>query len=556
MLPHRTGGETAQPRGDSNPCAIGKAAHSDILLIVTEHRAGDRLVDAAVARHPPCQQFERVGADLGEIVQLELDEQRRVGVSGGRGVTLHHQAADPAAAVVFQSADGLDDLLLLQRIIEAADAVPAAPQRPLAGEIHLADASRAAGQRMVARITVAGVQHLGEVRLPARPDDEALGLAIARIVLPGSIPIGARHDTAGQRREEVRGAARTRRFARQRDMLLGEVIALPNHAAHVLLSALRIDQPRGQRGGQLVGVGDAIDAGIDVVGKDGAEIEIHQARIENGNLVLRTLRHQQIEQPRLQRLGQPLAEPVEAAFEGEPGIDAENRQVAHDGVGADGGLPLEIVARRVQADFRREMPGRRLQRQRQLRIQRQAATDVERGVIEVHVFAGEGEGRPAEELRPVRNHGDLRQALIGLDHGRQGRVLQRLVGLHVHRGRAPPAAVVQHALAQQVALRGLGDARAEVAQVGAVRNAAEIQQAAEAMPEVGMQVQDRIAVAIAVFQAVVRQPLDARLPLISIVQVAELAIDLQAPLGHQARRNGHVHVRRNVPVVGQRELDA
>jgi hypothetical protein len=210
----------------------------------------------------------------------------------------------------------------------------------------------------------------------------------------------------------------------------------------------------------------------------------------------------------------------------------------------------------MQPQLGRDVPSRSLQGQGQLGIQGRASAGVQGRVIEDHILAVECESRAAEEFRAVRRQGELRHALVGLHDRRQGGILQRLIRLHVGCGRPPATTIRDHSLAQQVALRSLVDAAAQIPEIGAIRDPVDIQRAAETVAQIVVGVQERVAIALPVGQAVVRQQLDMRHAAVVVVQITEVGVDLQAALGHQTGRDRHVHVGRDVPVIGQGEFDA
>src|SRR5581483_10266894 len=92
---------------------------------------------------------------------------------------LDHDARYPATRIVFDPGQRFDDSLVARRVVEAPDAVPAAPQRPLRGDVDLRD--------LVAQVAVAEIHRMQRTGLIAAREREALGPCVARVVLLGRL---------------------------------------------------------------------------------------------------------------------------------------------------------------------------------------------------------------------------------------------------------------------------------------------------------------------------------------------------------------------------------
>src|SRR5690606_4477941 len=143
----------------------------------TEHPVGGGVVDLAIAWHAALDQAERVGADAGEVVEFELDEDGVGDVVLVDGEAVHRGAEHPAATVVFQAGDGFGDAVVLERMRHAADTVPVARDRPLAGDIDVFQADNVGVDWKVGRVSVAEVQRSGKAGLIADAGIQALGAA-------------------------------------------------------------------------------------------------------------------------------------------------------------------------------------------------------------------------------------------------------------------------------------------------------------------------------------------------------------------------------------------
>src|SRR5207244_5290589 len=148
------------------------------------------------------------------------------------------------------------------------------------------------------------------------------------------------------------------RGGRQPDALVLEVIALSDRSAEGLLSAA-LQEARRQRQGGLVGVAEAVAAREPVLREKLRVVEVGERGIEERHLVLVAERHPYVEQPRLERLRQVLAEPARVALEDEPAVGAEpGDRGVRPGLLA-GIEALEVVADVAQPRLRRAEPPRR-----------------------------------------------------------------------------------------------------------------------------------------------------------------------------------------------------
>src|SRR5260221_128407 len=98
------------------------------------------------------------------------------------------------------------------------------------------------------------------------------------------------------------GTIRTGRLRRERDFLWPEVIALAQRKSQFFVTAVRIDQPAGNRPGNLVRVIDAVATRKLVLGEKLGEIEIGLRSIEIRQLILRTKWDVDVVEARLKRL--------------------------------------------------------------------------------------------------------------------------------------------------------------------------------------------------------------------------------------------------------------
>ncbi len=88
---------------------------------------------------------------------------------------------------------------------------------------------------------------------------------------------------------------------------------------------MRVDQTRADGGGELVGVGDAILAGVAVAREQFRKVEVRLAGVEHRQTVLGVVGHVQVEQLRLQGLQRAA---VGDALEVQAAFAADHRQRA------------------------------------------------------------------------------------------------------------------------------------------------------------------------------------------------------------------------------------
>ena len=104
------------------------------------------------------------------------------------------------------------------------------------------------------------------------------------------------------RRQQIALVAGARGFAGQRDLLVGEVVALPDGGAQALGAGLLVEDAGRERERQLVRIDDPVVARVDVLREELRIVEVGQRTVEVGQLVLRAERYVGVIQPRLERL--------------------------------------------------------------------------------------------------------------------------------------------------------------------------------------------------------------------------------------------------------------
>src|SRR4029079_555817 len=280
------------------------AGFSELREIVGDTgRAHRRLVARQVAGHAALEDIDRIGAKTCETVQLELHEYRVARLLRRRGQALPDNADRPAVAIVLEAQHPLQRLAIDQRVVPAADERPLVGYRPLPREVDLLQLGDVPGRiDVLTDVAIAGIEHLAGRGLPAHADVEQLRLRVIDRVLQRACrrPVIGQPAFAGKQKVGRVGAAR--RFG-QRHPLALEIVTLSNREAAALVAGCRIEQPRGNRKGDLVGIADAIVAPIAVLGEQLRKIEVVDRGVERRNLVLPPVRNVDVERARLERLG-------------------------------------------------------------------------------------------------------------------------------------------------------------------------------------------------------------------------------------------------------------
>src|SRR5262245_27498170 len=287
-------------------------------------REGRRVIRIGhrVARDVPRQQPDHVvGADLAHAVELELQEESG-GALGRRSLDArHHCANHPAARVVLDPRQPLEQPLVQEGVIVPCNAVPPRRDGPLRGEVDLPHG--------VAREAVARVEHLRDLRGVLERGVENLRVLLEPAVLRRGIEGPVPEKPAAHRAQQVGfvlGAQR--RGGREADPLVFEVVALPDGRAKRLLPVLR-EKARGQREGDLIRIAETVAADEAVFAEELGEVEVGERGVEDRDLVLVAEGCIHVEETRLQGLRQLLAEKPRAALEDEAAVEAEpgNRRV-------------------------------------------------------------------------------------------------------------------------------------------------------------------------------------------------------------------------------------
>src|SRR5512134_1069258 len=547
-----------RPRADrchARPRAHGYRRAAEVAAV--EPAVGRRrLVNERVARDAPPQHLERVGSDPCKAVELELHEEERR-LLRGRGLELLRDGTDdPAAGIIFDPEERLDGLLALQVVAVAADAVEPAAERPLRCNVDVLDRTRAGGQVLVG-VAVRDARDRRGCRRVARAGDEPLDAAAARkLVLRAELGGPARRDAAGEADDERRDVVGPHRLAGNRDLLVGEEVALPDRRAHLFLAVRWPDEPRGDPERELVRVRDPVAAGEDVLLEELAEVEIARRGVEDREFRLIPERDVEIVGARLQRLQVVGTEPLRVALEDEPGVEARDRQRDRRVLLGEAARRGEVVADRGHAHLRLDEAVGGDERPGHPGIRgRAGAGGHQRRVAEAHELAAEAEV-DAGGRRPQRVHQELRLAKVR-DRHRVLRVLQGLEALVV-RGCAPVPgrrAVGGERLLRQVGLGRDREPPGEVAEVVVVRDLLIVHQPGETVQEIEVAL-ERGRVPRFPERLVLREDLVAGLAFRVRRQEPELVQELQAAPRHVAGRDRRVVIGRDVPVERRHHLEA
>ncbi len=240
-----------------------------------------------------------------------------------------------------------------------------------------------------------------------------------------------------------------------------------------------------------------------VFGEHLREIKIGLGRVEIGQLVLILVGHINIKGARLEGVYITTAEQIPVALESHPAVHAHDGQGARSVRQSIAVVRFQYIVRAVQRDFRRYVKGRiDSQGIAGAGMDDQASRTFQRGgVAEIDELAGKGQTGIRITLLCIDRQ--LRQALVWCAN-RGGGILQGLVTLDAC-GRIPPAVTIgQNRFLQQVGLRGGIDGAAQVAEIGVVRNAVQVDIAVQTACN-GLFMDNRYAGAAASGQPVVGQ---------------------------------------------------
>nr|GEU28139.1 2-octaprenyl-6-methoxyphenol hydroxylase, putative [Tanacetum cinerariifolium] len=499
-LGHRFGGRLGHGRGSSGRRRYGR------------RWCGFFREQAATAQGGAAQQdgedFHLVrithgGTLMSQAVELELEEDRR-GCLGGRGhEALRAHAEHPAIVAVLEADQAFQDFLVLGRIADAAHAVPALEQRPLARQFDILEVARIVLHRAV----------------------EGPGIRNAAAGGQQNVGVGVDH---GRRREQLHA-------------LVFEIKTLAERQAQ-LFGARAVEEARDQCGRELVGVADPVRTDKAVFAENLAEVERGRIGIERGELALVAVRRAHVEQARLQRLRHVLAQEPGVAFEHQPGIDRERGNRARQVAGAAAGLVVELVAGRVEHQLGRNKIARCDDRIAELRNAHDAGAVGQRRMVEARQFAVEGPVEAAQHIVLRRMEIDRGQAVVGTRHEQRlvdvrFRVLQHLVLLHA-RGQGPEIAVVVGAqFAQQLPLGRARHCLGEIVGIVVIRRSAHIP-----------------AVRPVFRQLLVVHRLDGPAAAFGLAHVAPLGAHLHAAAQNDFRVQRQVAVGRDIDVVRHQQL--
>ena len=205
--------------------------------------------------------------DPGQAGELELEQQGgRILADRGHELVAH-EAHGPAAGSVLEPHQSLQQRLVLQRIVPARHPAPAARQRPLPGQVELLE--------KVLSEAIAEVEHLAGLGLVTQGNVELLRLPLVQAEGRPEVRRPGPGERAAHQSQHVRAAGRCDgRLRRQRDLLRLEVVALRDGSADPLGAGRRVEQARGQRSADLVGVVDPVPAAELVLGEQLGQVEV------------------------------------------------------------------------------------------------------------------------------------------------------------------------------------------------------------------------------------------------------------------------------------------
>ena len=143
--------------------------------------------DRRVPGHVAPERIKRVGANLREAVELELDKKCRGRCGRAGDKLLGCEAYHPAATSVFETGQTLDKTVVARRVVYPTYPVPALTNRVLPGKIVLV--------KLPAQVSVIETKLLVFARRPARTNIGPLNPAYRRVVIDPRIDRNCRRET-------------------------------------------------------------------------------------------------------------------------------------------------------------------------------------------------------------------------------------------------------------------------------------------------------------------------------------------------------------------------
>src|SRR5207302_1341397 len=498
-------------------------------------------------------------SDTGEACEFQL--QPDPGVLAGPGHVAAHVPAGtepdpPAARTVLEPGETLQRLVIAQRVDLAGEQIPAAPDRPGAGRLDLLESGLdRVEQRYRALVAVGEVHHrvVGGLVLQVHLRTlAALGLGIP---LYGGIRAPVTEGRQCQLRHEVGALVGGGDLARQRHARGHEVVGLADGGGEELPPVARIEQAARDTGAHLIGVAHAVGADITVGAEELDGIEVRQRRVEHRQLALIAVRHLEVQDPRLER---QLAFGVRAAFalEQKARVEAGDRELARGRARLGGGGVIELIAGRAPGERgAHEVSGTgEIEGDGGPQV-RPPAGDSDRpgGALEVDDLGVETVAHESGRSQPVVGaHRDARHARIGPLADRQ-RVVDGLKLLRF--AVEPPVRAAVGERGAPLDERGAGALRAqrEILEVEGVAHVLRVRREAQVVRELG-DLGEPYAVAAAVEGAVVGKIVPVDLAALAVREEAQIAAEVRAGAAVLDGLEGEVRIRRDVPVVRDREL--
>ncbi len=403
-------------------------------------------------------------------------------------------------------------------------------------------------------VAVLGVEHLRGLRTVRHADVGADHALDDRAVLHARVDRQAPRDGAADLGQHVGTLVGDRRGTRQRHALRRQVVALADGRAEDLGAVLAVDEARGDGRGDLVGVGDAVVAAEHVLGEELREVEVGDAAVVVGQAVLVAVGRAHVEEARLQRLQQRLAEERRVALEHEPRVHGRGGQPAVEVRRHAGRLVGDAVVRVVVRELRRDEPAGPEDRVRDAGRDHVAVARRERGVDEARRVHVDAEVEAAQHVEPRAVEEQLRRLLVRR-HDRRHRILQRLVAQRVQRRVPVRLAVRDGRVAREDPLRRQRDGAREVDEVVVV---GDLRQVRVPGPGSHLEVVERgrrVAVA-AVGAPVVGQAFEPRVAVEPRPQVAGIRAQLQPARRDHLGVQRQIVVGREVEVIRLQEFDA
>ena len=268
-------------------------------------------------QHPPgaaahvAQSFE---------YEFEVDGAVFLVVAGAVAPVFARQPPGPAAVVVFDAADVVEEAVVAVRVVAAVEQPPLRVDAPGGGEGGLVV--------VAAVVVVREVDETVAVEVVVEADDVAFVAVFLGVPVGEAVEAPVLVNLVEAFADEYGATLFFGGLVAELDATVFEVLDLAEREAQFFLSVVVAVEAAADGGGELVGVADAVFANEAVAREEPVPGEAAFVGVKVGDFALVFVGGVEVVQARLQRLCPVFALPAEVALEGEFAVQAEGRQEA------------------------------------------------------------------------------------------------------------------------------------------------------------------------------------------------------------------------------------